>query len=122
MRRFIFGILKSIGNVYFCEMLTATQTNMIQGDFEKFLTFLRSQKRGLDFDVFGDYAGSVLNFYMGSSLIIPADKLEAAKELTNLFNAGLKNIISKEDVLEIAESIAQDTSLDYSILQPIFMG
>ncbi len=103
-------------------MLTATQINMIQGDFEKFLTFLRSQKRVLDFDVFGEYAGSVLNFYLGSALIISADKVEAAKVLTNLFNMGLKNIISKEDVLEIAESIAQDTSLDYTILQPIFMG
>ncbi len=101
-------------------MLTATQKNMLQGDFEKFLSHLRSQKKTLTFELFGDYAGSVLNFYLGSSLISPTEKLEAAQVLTGLFNAGLKNIISPTDLMEIAESIAQDTTLEYGVIRVIF--
>lgn len=120
VRRFFDTILKRGSNHYFCAMLTATQMNMLQGDFEKFLSHLRSQKKSLSFELFGDYAGSVLNFYLGSSLINPAEKLEAAQVLTGLFNAGLKNIISPQDLMEIAESIAQDTTLEYGVIQAIF--
>ena len=43
-------------------------------DFEKFLQHLKQNKLSLSFDSYGDYAVSVLNFYVGSSLLKPADK------------------------------------------------
>ncbi len=101
-------------------MLTAAEKNMIQGDFEKFLQHLKQNKLSLSFDSYGDYAVSVLNFYVGSSLLKPADKREAAQFLTQLFNAGFQNRISQADIQEIAESIAQDPTLEYQFLQPIF--
>ncbi|MEI5985610.1 MULTISPECIES: hypothetical protein [Sphingobacterium] len=101
-------------------MLTTTQKNMIQDDFEKFIKHLGAERRGLDFQLFGEYAGSILNFYVGSSLLSLAEKPEAALQLSKLFNAGMKNIISATDLQEIAEAISQDTTLNYSVIQPVF--
>ena len=93
---------------------------MVQGDFEKYMKFHKANGRVLDFDLFGDYATSILNFYLGSSLLTHAEKPEAALLLVRLFNAGLGNVISKEDQKEIALVIQQDHSLDYTVIQPIF--
>lgn len=101
-------------------MLTQIQQDMIRGDFEKFLNSLRSKKRSIDFDLFGEYAVSILNFYVGSSLLTIQEKSDAADILVRLFNAGLGNRISHSDLKEIAASVIQDPTLDYSIIQPVF--
>lgn len=93
----------------------------IQTDFEKFVQFRLKQYLGVDFAVFGEYATSVLNFYVGSKLLSNEDKMEAAYFLTQLFNKGLGNKISAEDMIEIAAALIQDATLDYSILHPIFL-
>jgi len=101
-------------------MLTKTQTEMIQGDFEKFFKSLKAKGKILDFELFGEYATSILNFYIGSSLLTLNEKTEAAKKLVNLFNAGLGNVISQADQNEIANVIQQDPTLDYTIIQAVF--
>jgi hypothetical protein len=101
-------------------MLTNTQIEMIQKDFEKYYKSLKTKGKSLDFELFGEYATSILNFYLGSSVLTISDKPEAAKILVNLFNAGLGNVINKEDQNEIALVIQQDNTLDYSVIQPIF--
>lgn len=93
---------------------------MLQDDFEKFLNSLQQKGSNLDFSLFGIYAGSILNFYVGSAIIAVEDKQEAALQLCHLFNAGLGRAISKSDLKEMAEAISQDTTLDYSVIQPVF--
>lgn len=93
---------------------------MLQDDFEKFLNSLQQKGSNLDFSLFGIYAGSILNFYVGSAVIAVEDKQEAALQLCHLFNAGLGRVISKSDLKEMAEAISQDTTLDYSVIQPVF--
>ncbi|GEM69596.1 hypothetical protein SMI01S_32020 [Sphingobacterium mizutaii NBRC 14946 = DSM 11724] len=101
-------------------MLTETQQDMINGDFEKFFKDLKSKGKTLDFELFGDYAASILNFYVGSSLLTNQEKAESALLLVRLFNAGLGNVISAADQQEIATVIQQDPTLNYSIIQPVF--
>ena len=101
-------------------MLTETQQDMIKGDFEKFFKDLKSKSKTLDFELFGDYSASILNFYIGSSLLTNHDKAEGALLLIRLFNAGLGNVISAADQQEIATVIQQDQTLNYAIIQPVF--
>lgn len=93
---------------------------MLQDDFEKFLKALHLKGGNLDFSLFGIYSGSILNFYVGSSVIAIEDKQEAALQLCDLFNAGLGKVISKADLKEMASAISQDTTLDYAVIQPVF--
>ncbi|WP_313511818.1 hypothetical protein [Sphingobacterium sp.] len=101
-------------------MLTEEQQDMIKGDFEKYFKDLKSKKKTLDFELFGDYAASILNFYIGSSLLNIHEKEEGALFLIRLFNAGLGNVISAADQQEIAQVIKQDPTLNYAIIQPVF--
>ncbi|MFZ4260598.1 hypothetical protein ACFRAE_01040 [Sphingobacterium sp. HJSM2_6] len=101
-------------------MLENTQKKMIQDDFEKFILDLKSKNRPLDFELFTKFSSSLLNFYMGSNLLLPVDKLEATKLLCRLFNAGFKNSITNADIQQLEQFILQDPSLDYSLLQPVF--
>lgn len=105
---------------YFCLMLTEKQQDMIKGDFEKYFKDLKSKRKALDFELFGDYAASILNFYIGSSLLNIHEKEEGALFLIRLFNAGLGNVISDADQQEIAKVIQQDPTLNYAIIQPVF--
>ena len=93
---------------------------MIQGDFEKFFKSLEKQHKILDFELFGVYGASILNFYVGSSLINNQQKNEASQYLSTLFNAGLGNVITKEDLLEISATIYKDPTIDYSIINVVF--
>ena len=105
---------------YFCLMLTEKQQDMIKGDFEKYFKDLKSKRMTLDFELFGDYAASILNFYIGSSLLNIHEKEDGALFLIRLFNAGLGNVISAADQQEIAKVIQQDPTLNYAIIQPVF--
>lgn len=101
-------------------MLTKSQIEMIEGDFEKFFKDVKSKGNTFDFDLFGEYAISILNFYVGSSLLTLPHKKDGALTLVRLFNAGLGNIITPEDQQEIAEAIQQDPTLNYALIQPVF--
>lgn len=93
---------------------------MIRTDFEKFFKHLTTQQKTLDFEVFGSYAVSVLNFYVTSGCLDLKEKQSGCQYLIQLFNAGLGNRISPEDQLEIATVILNDPTLDYSVIGPVF--
>lgn len=93
---------------------------MIQSDFEKFFRSLQKQNKILDFELFGKYGSSILNFYVGSSLLNVQQKSEASHYLCGLFNAGLGNIISTNDLMEISDVIFKDQTLDYGIINSVF--
>lgn len=101
-------------------MLDTTIQGTIKGDFEKMISHLRNAKMAFGFDIFGAYACSILNFYVGAGVLPLGDKKEAALYICRLYNAGIKNCISEADLLEISESLIADPTLDYQVLSPIF--
>ena len=92
----------------------------IKRDFERFTKYSIAKGNAVGFELFGDYAVSALNFYVGSNVFPLSEKLEAAFYLTQLFNTGMGNRISAEDMQEISIALTEDATLDYSILKPIF--
>jgi hypothetical protein len=48
------------------------------------------------------------------------EKRAGALFLVNLYNAGIRNAITPEDIEEIADVLTQDKTLNYPLLAPIF--
>lgn len=93
---------------------------LIKQDFEKFMRYQMQSPQRFGLEVFVDFSASLLNFYMGSSLLAQSEKAYAASYLCMLFNGGLKQKISSEDLQQVSTIIAEDQTLDYQILSPIF--
>jgi hypothetical protein len=93
---------------------------ILKSDFEKYMRFAVQSTTGFGFDVFGEYAVSVLNFYVGSAILNYQNKIEGSLYLLELYNIGIGGVITKEDREELAQVFAQDPTLDYSVLKPIF--
>lgn len=92
----------------------------LRSDFEKMMRYCIQTNGDFGFNLFGEYAVSALNFYVGSSILTISQKREAALFLANLYNAGIRNVISDKDLQEIADVIAQDATLNYQLLAPLF--
>lgn len=92
----------------------------LRSDFEKMMRYCIQTNGDFGFNLFGEYAVSALNFYVGSSILTISEKHEAALFLANLYNAGIRNVISDKDLQEIADVIAQDATLNYQLLAPLF--
>lgn len=93
---------------------------ILKSDFEKYMRYAVATKAGFGFDIFGEYAVSVLNFYVGSAILNHENKLEGSMYLLELYNVGLGGAITQEDREELALVFAKDPTLDYGVLKPIF--
>jgi hypothetical protein len=100
--------------------MTTEIKDTLRSDFEKMMRYCLQKNGDFGFNVFGDYAVSVLNFYVGSGILSLDQKREAALFLANLYNGGIRNAISPEDLEEIADVLKQDATLNYQLLAPIF--
>jgi len=96
------------------------QEEMIVQDFEKYMRYILQRNTPFTLENFVVFATSLVNFYKGSNLISSAERKETALLLTHSFNAGIGNRITPEDLHQIAELIISDSTIDYSILNPIF--
>ncbi|GHE23268.1 hypothetical protein [Sphingobacterium griseoflavum] len=100
--------------------MTPQQRDMAIGDFEKYMRYAVKQNEGFTLENFIFFSTSLINFYQGSDLISHADRRDIALILSQSFNAGLGNRITPDDLHEIAQLIISDSSIDYSVLNPIF--
>lgn len=100
--------------------MTRQQKEMIVQDFEKYMQFTLQHNIPFTLENFAAFATSLVNFYKGSNLISTTERRETALLLSSSFNAGMGNRITPEDINEIADLIISDTTIDYSILNPIF--
>lgn len=105
---------------YLVFVMKDTTKETLRSDFEKMMRHALQKNGDFGFHIFGDYAASVLNFYVGSSILGLAEKRDAALFLASLYNAGIKNVINQQDLQEIADVLAQDPTLNYQVLAPIF--
>lgn len=101
-------------------MIEKKTQNLIKQDFEKFMRHRMRSPQGFSLETFVDFGVSLLNFYLGSSLLVRSEKTAAALYLCTLFNGGLKQKIPAEDLQKIADMIVEDQTLDYQMLTPIF--
>ncbi len=100
--------------------MTRQQRDMAISDFEKYMRFALQHKQGFTLEKFVTFAISLINFYQGSNLISEGDRGDIALIISQSFNAGIGNRISSDDLKEIAELIISDSTIDYSVLNPIF--
>lgn len=100
--------------------MKSTTKETLRSDFEKMMRHTLQKNGDFGFHLFGDFAVSALNFYVGSSILTPQEKREAALFLATLYNAGIKNAIDPADLNEIADVLAQDSTLNYQVIAPIF--
>ncbi|MBD1421403.1 hypothetical protein [Sphingobacterium chuzhouense] len=100
--------------------MTVQQKEMIVRDFEKYMQHTSQRNIPFTLESFAAFATSLINFYNGSNLISIPERKETALLLSNSFNAGMGNRITQEDLNQIADLIISDSTIDYSILNPIF--
>lgn len=100
--------------------MTVQQKKMIIQDFEKYMRYTLQRNIPFTLENFAAFATSLVNFYSGSNLISTAERRETALILSSSFNAGIGNRIPQEDLGQIADLIISDSTIDYSILNPIF--
>lgn len=100
--------------------MTTQQKEMIIQDFEKYMRYVLQHDPPFNLEGFVAFATSLVNFYSGSNLISSTERIETALILSRSFNAGTGNRITNEDLHQIAELIISDSTIDYSILNPIF--
>ena|SRR5690606_15005361 len=100
--------------------MTNEQKKMVVGDFEKFMQHILHQGNEFTLEMFIKFGTSLVNFYTGSQLITSIDRKPTGLLLVTCFNKGIGNRISDKDLDEISDFIISDSSLDYSILNPIF--
>ncbi|MCY4780493.1 hypothetical protein ORI89_12590 [Sphingobacterium sp. UT-1RO-CII-1] len=101
--------------------MTDTQHAMIIGDFEKYMRHILASQHAFSLESFVTFSSSLVNFYQGSNLITESERIETALILSRSFNAGMSNRITTDDLNSIAELIISDLSIDYSVLNPIFV-
>lgn len=112
--------LKQINeNINFVRM-TGKQKEMIVQDFEKYMRYTLQHNMPFTLERFATFATSLINFYQGSDLIPPIARKETALILSRSFNAGIGNRITRDDLEQIANLIISDSTIDYSVLNPIF--
>ncbi|PRD47135.1 hypothetical protein [Sphingobacterium haloxyli] len=100
--------------------MTLQQNEMIVQDFEKYMRDTLQRNIPFTLENFTAFATSLINFYGGSNLISTSERREAALVLVRSFNAGVGNRITQEDLGQIADLIISDSTIDYSLLNPIF--
>src|SRR5690606_3565889 len=106
-------------NIIFADM-TVQQKEMIVQDFEKYMRHTLQRNIPFTLASFAAFATDLGNFYNGSNLISTTERREIALLLSSSFNAGIGNRINPEVLGQIAELIISDSTIDYSILNPIF--
>lgn len=101
-------------------MLEQQKRDTIRGDFEKYMRYVLDNRIDFNLEVLVSFASSLINFYAGSNIIDHAEKNDAALYIVQLFNGGLSQKISEEDIDKLKDLILEDQTIDYQLLSPVF--
>lgn len=93
---------------------------LLKKDFEQFIAKRKKYNRSFSLTEFADFASAIINFYVGGGVLGHQERNQAAIFLSTLYNKGLRNAISDEDIQEIAQAICQEELIDYNIINEIF--
>lgn len=96
--------------------MTEKQIKMLELDFEKYMKLMLTEEKEFTFHHFVGFASSLINFYVGSSLLSFTDKKQAAHSLVHFYNRGFSHTITAEDMEELALLIVGDPLINYMII------
>ncbi len=91
----------------------------LKRDFNKYVLDFYQVHKHFTFEEFGDFATTLLNYYVNAQIIESQDKMDAAYYLTTLYNKGMGNRITEDDMTTIARVIARDYSFNMQVLEKI---
>lgn len=95
-------------------------SKQLEKDFEQYMIKFYTKFQRFSIEDFGKFASSVLNYNVQNHLIDPRIKKEYAYFLTTLYNKGIGNRITEEHLQLIAQAIAVDSTVDFSVIQELF--
>ena len=101
-------------------MIDFETSNLLARDFEKYMLMFYTKHKRFTLEDFGSFASTVLNFSVQNQQINSGLKKEYAYFLTTLYNKGMGNRIIEEHLQVIAQAIAADSSIDFSIIQDLY--
>ena len=101
-------------------MIDITLKQQLTADFEKYMQKFYAQHRRFSLEDFGTFAATILNHYGHNSLLPGDQRQDAAYYLTTLYNKGIGNRIVEEHLQAIAQMLAQDTTVDFQVMQVLF--
>lgn len=92
----------------------------LQQDFESYMHKFYAVHKRFNLEDFGVFVTTLLNHYVNNHVIELKDKKEAAYFMTSLYNKGIGNRITEEHLQAIAQTIAQDYTVDFAVIQFLF--
>lgn len=101
-------------------MLEQKKRDTIRADFEKYMRHVLDVRIDFNLETLVSFASSLVNFYAGSNVIGHTEKSDAALYIVQLFNGGLQQKISEEDIEKLKDLVLEDQSIDYQLLAPVF--
>lgn len=101
-------------------MLEQKKRDTVRGDFEKYMRHVLNNRIDFDLETLVSFGSSLVNFYVGSNVISPTEKSDTALYIVQLFNGGLPQKISEDDINKLKDLILEDQTIDYNVLAPVF--
>ncbi|HLQ99428.1 MAG TPA: hypothetical protein VK102_03560 [Sphingobacterium sp.] len=89
-------------------------------DFEKYMRYCLQTKSNFSLEDFASFASTIINFSSSDKSGINQDKENKSDYLLQLYNAGLRNRITKEDLQELKTIILSDPGIDFEIINLLY--
>lgn len=89
-------------------------------DFEKYMRYCLQTKSNFSLEDFVSFASTIINFSSSDISSTKQDKEGKSDYLLQLYNAGLRNRITKEDLQEIKAVILSDPGIDFEIINLLY--
>lgn len=101
-------------------MMNIEVSKQLQEDFERYMIQFLARHQRFTFEDFGNFAVTLLNYNVNNHIIDLKLKKQYAYFLTSLYNKGIGNRITEEDLQEIAHVIATDHRVDFNIINELY--
>jgi len=92
----------------------------LEQDFETYMHKFYVENKRFTLEDFSTFSMTLLNYYTNNKAIDISQKKEAAYFLCTLYNKGIGNRIIEEHLQVIAQTIANDYSVDFTVIQRLF--
>lgn len=101
-------------------MLDYTKTRQLEEDFERYMLKFYAKYKRFSLEDFGDFSATILNYNVQNNVIDAQEKGAYAAFLVSLYNKGIGNRITEEHQRQIANAIASDYSVNFTVIKELF--
>lgn len=100
--------------------MTVEISQQLEQDFETYMHKFYIEHKRFSLEDFSIFSTTLLNYYANNKVITSSEKKEAAYFLTTLYNKGIGNRITEEHLQLIAQTIATDFTIDFTVIKRLF--